>query len=154
MHSSSGVHDLVGDKYGLVERLAAMHHAVAHSVDLLHGADDAVVLVHQSVQHSLNGLGMGGHGHVNGVQHLLALYLGLVGELAVNADALAQALGQQHAGLGVQQLILQRGTARVDNQNIHRWNLLLLLRKPCQLSIIKIQCKYDVCIYANSLISL
>ena len=116
----NGGHDLIGDEDGLGELLAAMHHAVAHSVDLLHGADHAVVGVHQSVQHSLNGLGMGGHSHVNGVQHLLALDLGLVGELAVNTDTLAQALGQQHTGFGIQQLILQRGTACVDNQNVHR----------------------------------
>ena len=50
--------------------------------------------VHQGVQHGLDGLGVGGHGNVDGVQHLLALDLGLVGELAVDADALAQALGQ------------------------------------------------------------
>ena len=82
--------------------------------------------------------GMGGHGHVHSVQDLLALDLGLIGELAVDADALAQALGQQHAGLGVQQLILQRGTARVDNQNIHRWISFFFLGKPCQLSIFKL----------------
>ena len=64
-----GSHDLVGDEDGLGELLAAVHHAVAHSVDLVHGADDAVLGIHQSVQHGLNGLGMGGHGHVNGVQH-------------------------------------------------------------------------------------
>ena len=96
-----------------------MHHAVTHSVDLLHGTDDAVPGVHQSVQNGLDGLGMGGHGHIDGVQHLLAFHLGLVGELAVDADALAQALGQQGAGLGVQQLILQGRTAGVDDENVH-----------------------------------
>ena len=75
--------------------------------------------IDQSVQHSLDGLGMGGHGHVNGVQLRLALDLGLIGELAVDADALAQALGQQSAGLGVQELILQRGAASVDYKYVH-----------------------------------
>ena len=61
----------------------------------LHGGDDAVLRIDQGVQHSLDGFGMGGHGHINGVQLLLAVHLGLVGELAVDADPLAQALGQQ-----------------------------------------------------------
>ena len=50
---------------------------------------------------------------------LLALELGLVGELAVDADALAQALGQQRAGVGIEQLILQGRASCVDDQNIH-----------------------------------
>ena len=59
------LHDLVGDdERSLAKLLAAVDHAVAHSVDLLHGADDAVVLVHQRVQHGLDGLGVGGHGDV------------------------------------------------------------------------------------------
>ena len=124
------LHDLVGDEDGLVEGLAAVHHAVTHSVDLLHGADDTVVLVHQSVQHGLDGLGMGGHGHIDGVQDLLALHLGLVGELAVDADALAQALGQQRAGLGIEQLILQGRAASVDDENVHNFTTPLSFGNP------------------------
>ena len=59
---------------------------------------------------------MGGHGHVGGLDGLLAV--GLISKLAVNADALAQTLGQDLLSLGVEQLILQRGAAGVDNQNI------------------------------------
>ena len=70
---------------------------------------------------------MGGHSHVYGVQHLLALHLGLIGELAVDADALAQTLGQQHAGLGIEQLVLQGRTACVDDENVHGFRLLFLL---------------------------
>ena len=119
-----GLHDLIGDEHRAGKGLAAMDYPVAHRIDLLHGADDAVVLVHQSVQHGLDGLGVGGHGHIDGVQHLLALHLGLVGELAVDADPFAQALGQQGAGLGIQQLILQGRAASVDNQNVHVYRLL------------------------------
>ena len=115
----NGFEHLVGDQDRLVERLAAVDHPVAHRLDLLHGAHHAVFAVHQGVQHGLNGLGVGGHGHVHGVQSCLALHLGLVGELAVDADALAQALGQQAAGLGIQQLVFQRRAARVDYQNVH-----------------------------------
>ena len=101
------LHDLVGDEDGAGEALAAVDHPVTHRVDLLHGGDDAVLGIHQSVQHGLDGLGVGGHGHIGGLDGLLALHLGLVGELAVDADALAEALGQQMAGFRVQQLILQ-----------------------------------------------
>ena len=135
------LHDLVGDEDGAGKGLAAVHHAVTHSVDLLHGADHAVLFIHQRVQHGLNGLGVGRHGHIHGVQGLLALHLGLVGELAVDADALAQALGQQHAGLGVEQLILQGRTACVDDENVHDSRLLffLLFGKPCGISVIDIK---------------
>ena len=112
-----GGHDLVGDEDGLGELLAAVDHPVAHRVDLLHGADDAVLLVYQGVQHGLDGLGVGGHGHVGRLDGLLAG--GFVGELAVNADALAQALGQNLLGLRVEQLILQGGAAGIDHKNVH-----------------------------------
>ena len=135
------LHDLIGDEDGAGKGLAAVHHAVTHSVDLLHGADHAVLFIHQCVQHGLNGFGVGGHGHIHSVQGLLALHLGLVGELAVDADALAQALGQQHAGLGVEQLILQGRTACVDDENVHDSRLLffLLFGKPCGISVIDIK---------------
>ena len=112
-------HHLVVDADGLVEGLATMHHAVTHRVDLLHGANDTVFGVHQSVQNSLNGFGMGGHGHIHGLQRLFSLNLGLVGELAVDANALAQALGQHDAGIRVHQLILQGRTSGVDDENFH-----------------------------------
>ena len=60
---------------------------------------------------------MGGHSHVGLLHGLLAG--GLIGKLAVDADALAQALGQHLLGLGIQQLILQGGAAGVDDQNVH-----------------------------------
>ena len=110
-----GLQHLVGDQDGLVESLAAVDHPVTHSIDLLHAGDHAVLLVHKGVQNGLDGLGMGGHGHVNGVLLFLTGDLGLIGELAVDADALAQALGQQLAVFGVQQLILQGRAAGVDD---------------------------------------
>ena len=85
------------------------------SVDLLHAGDNAVLLVNQSVQNGLDGLRMGGHSDVNGVLLSLALDLGLVGELTVDTDALAQALGQQLTVFGIQQLILQRRATGVDD---------------------------------------
>ena len=91
--------------------------AVGHRVDLLHGADHAVLGIHQGVQNGLDGLGVGGHGHVGVLDGLLAG--GLIGELAVQANALTQALGQDLLSVGVEQLILQRGAAGVDDKNVH-----------------------------------
>lgn len=102
------LHHLVGDEDGAGEALAAVDHPVTHRVDLLHGGDDARCPGStQGGQHRLDGLGMGGHGDVRRRHGGLALHLGLIGESSVNADALAQAFGQQMAGFRVQQLILQ-----------------------------------------------
>ena len=117
-----GGHDLVGDEHGGGELLTAVNHTVAHRVDLVHGGDHAVLLVHQSVEHGLDGLRVGGHGHVGLFDGLLAG--GLVGELAVDADALTQTLGQNLLSLRIEQLILQGRTAGVDYQNIHGNRLL------------------------------
>ena len=118
----NGGHYLIGDEHALGKLLAAVNHTVAHCIDLLHRADHAVLRVHQSVEHGLDGLGVGGHGHVGLFDGLLAVRL--VGKLAVNANTLAQALGQHLLRLGVEQLILQGRAAGVDDQNIHGNRLL------------------------------
>ena len=111
----NGGHDFVGDDNRLGKLLTAVDDTVTDCVDLLHRADHAVLAVHKGVQHGGNGFVMGGHGDVSGLDALLACDLGLVSELAVDTDALAQALGQQLAGGGVEQLILQRGRTGVDD---------------------------------------
>ena len=88
---------------------------MTNCVDLLHGGNYAVLGVNQSVENGCDSLGMGGHGNVNGVQLFLALYLGLVGELTVDADTLAQTLCQKIASFGIQQLVLEGGAAGIDN---------------------------------------
>ena len=95
--------------------------AVAYGVDLLHGADDAVLLVDERVQHGLDSLAVGGHGDGSGLDGFLAGKLGLIGEQTVDADALAQTLRQQLARGGVEQLILQGRRTCVDDQNIHKY---------------------------------
>ena len=115
-----GLDDLVVDDAGIGELHAAVQHAVTHSVNFVHGLDDTVNGVNQNLENSGNGLGMGRHGNV--LDNLLVAHL--VRQAAINIDALAQALGGDIAGFGVHQLILQRGTAGVDNQNVH-WNYLL-----------------------------
>ena len=103
----------------LGEGHAAVEDAVAHSGDLVGGGDDALGGVHHDVQNRLDGLAVGGHGDV--LLHVLAAG-DLVGQAAVDADALAQALGEDLAAVGLHELVLQRGTARVDNQNFHGVN--------------------------------
>ena len=113
-----GGHDVLVDQHRVGKLLAAVDDAVTHGADLPHALDHAVLLAGQLIQHGGNGLGVGGHGHVL-VEHGLAV-LGLVGQVAVDADALAQTLGQELLALHVQQLVLQRGGAAVDNKNFHK----------------------------------
>ena len=110
-------HNLVGNAHGGGELLAAVDHAVAHRVDLRGALDHAVPGVQQGVQHSLNGLGVGGHGDLELILGVLGGHL--VSQAAVDADALAQPLGEHLTGGGVHELILEGGAACVDDQNFH-----------------------------------
>ena len=86
---------------------------MADCVDLIGGLDHALFRVNQDVQNGLDGFGMGGHVQLGFVLQVPAG--DLVGQSAVDADAFAQALGGDVPGLGVHQLILQRGAAGVDD---------------------------------------
>lgn len=110
------VHDLAVDDDGVGELLAAVDHTVADGIDLGHVLDDAIVVVGQHLHDQLDGGLVVGHVAV-GVIDVLAG--GGVLDVAVDADALAQALGQHFLGIGVEQLILQRRAACVDHQNFH-----------------------------------
>ena len=103
---------------------AAVEDTVAHSGNLIGGGDDALGGVHHDVQHCLDGLVVGGHGDI--LLHVLTAG-DLVGQAAVDADALAQALGEHLAALGLHELILQGRAARVDDQDLHLLFLLVLL---------------------------
>ena len=105
------------DDAGIDELIPAVEDPMAHSIDLIGGSNDSVLGIHQDFQDGGNGLGMGGHGDFP--LHLLVLGGDLVGQTAVQADALTQALGRDDAGLRVHKLILQAGAAGVDNQNVH-----------------------------------
>ena len=113
----NGGHDLVVNAHGGGELLPAVDHPVAHRVDLGGGLNDPVLRAQQGVQHGLDGLGMGGHGDLKLVLGVLGG--DLVGQAAVDADALAQALGQHLAGVGVHELILEGRATCVDDQNFH-----------------------------------
>ena len=116
---ADGLNARVVDKAALGELRAAVENAVADRVDLVHAGDNTVCRVDQRVQNGLDRLCVGGHGNVNGVDLLLALHEGLVGELTVDPDALAQALRQKNLAVHINELILQGGAAGVDDKNLH-----------------------------------
>ena len=115
----------VVDEHGAGELLAAMDHAVSDGVDLGHALDHAVLGAGESVEDGLNGLRVGGHGDVE-----LVLAVGgghLVGQAAVDADALTETLGQDLFGLRDHELIFEGRTASVDDEDFH--NRIPLLKK-------------------------
>ena len=95
-----------------------MNDAVADSVDLLHGGDNAVLGAGELVDNSGNCLCVGGHCKIL-IKYGLAAYQGAVLEVAVDTDALAKALSHDRLGLHVDKLILQGRAACVDNKNFH-----------------------------------
>ena len=109
--------NLLGDDNAVREELAAVYDAVADSVNLAHRRNNALFRIEQYVDNGLDRFLMGRHCDVE-LELLVRLVAG-VGQHAVNTDTLAQALGHNLAGGGVEQLVLQRRTASVDNQNFH-----------------------------------
>ena len=112
------VHDRSVNENGLGELLAAVEHTVADSVYLTHGGDHAVLGAYELVDRCGDSLGMRGHGDIRFKNLLVADQRGVL-EMTVNADALAQALGHDLFGLHVDQLILKRGAAGIDNKDLH-----------------------------------
>ena len=111
-------HNCIVDAHGGSKLLAAVNDAVADSVDLLHGGDNAVLGAGELVDNSGNCLCVGGHCKIL-IKYGLAAYQGAVLEVAVDADALAKALSHDRLGLHVDKLILQGRAACVDNKNFH-----------------------------------
>ena len=95
--------DLVVDQGGFGEDGTALHDAVAHSRNLLHGIDHLQLALGQSLHQALESLGVGGHGDI-GLK--LAAVGHLVADLSGGADALADALGQNALIGHVDELIL------------------------------------------------
>ena len=111
-------HDGVVDLDGTGKLLTAVDDTVADGVDLLHGGDHTVLGAGQLVDDRSDGLGVGGHRQVFVKDRLAADERGVL-EVAVDADALAQTLGQNVFGLHVDQLILQGRAAGIDDKNFH-----------------------------------
>jgi len=113
-----GSHDGVVDLDGAGELLAAVDDAVADGVDLLHGGDHTILGAGQLVDDRGDGFGVRGHRQVLVKDGFAADERGVL-QMAVEADALAQALGQDVLGLHVDQLILQGRAAGIDDKNFH-----------------------------------
>ena len=109
-----GGHDGVVDAHGAGKLFAAMDDAVADGVDLLHGGHDTVLLARQLLDDGGDRLGVGGHGDVL-VEDRLAADQRAVLQVTVDPDPLAKALGHDLLGLHVDELILQRRAAGVDD---------------------------------------
>ena len=133
---ADGLDDLVGDQAAFLELLAAVHDAVADGVDLAH-IIDALALAGGHLLHDL-GKSLGVGGEDGGRGGLVAV--GLVGDhAAFHANALAQALAQHLLAVHIDQLILQRRRAAVNNQNFHLCCLLYVFALPtCEDRILQI----------------
>ena len=113
---ADGLDDLVGDQAALLELLAAVHDTVTDGIDL---ADvvDALAFAGGHLLHDLGKcLGVGGEDGGRG--GLVAVCL-MGDHAAFHANALAQALAQHLLAVHIDQLILQRRRAAVNNQNFH-----------------------------------
>ena len=95
---------LVGDQAGSGELLAAVYDTVSNRADLRERADHALLRVGQGIDDCLQGFLVGRHR--DGA--LLLLPAGrLVGQRAVDADSLTEALCKNLLGLGIDQLVLE-----------------------------------------------
>ena len=120
---------LFGDDNAVREELAAVYHAVTDCVDLAHRGDNTLFRIEQHVDDRLDRFLMGRHSDVE-LELFIRLVAG-VGEHAVDADALAQALSHDLARFGVEQLVFQRRAAGIDNQNFHLQNSLVPYLAAC-----------------------
>ena len=97
--------------------VAAMQNTMADSVDLIDGFDHTVFRIDQNGHNGLDRLLVRRHRNVLFI--LLAAGRDLVGQTAVQTDALTQPLGGDVAGVRVHELVLEAGAASIDNQNVH-----------------------------------
>ena len=110
-------HHLFINQYRAGEALSSVHHAMSHRADLGQGSDDALLLVRQFFDYQLHRSGM--IRHIRNFLYFFSARL-LMGDVAsVNADPLAQTLGQNFFRIAVDELIFQRRTSAVDYQYFH-----------------------------------
>ena len=102
----------------MFEILAGMEHAVPHRADLRNVVERALLFIEHGAEHQFHRLLMGGHilfdDEFPAVEGLLREHAALEG------DALAHALQHDTFVFHIDELVLQRRTARVDNQDLHR----------------------------------
>ncbi len=98
--------------HGAGEFLAAMHHAVPYRADFVQASHHSCPGIGKSLQHQANRLGVVGHG--GDFSFLLAVLGGVGYHASIDADPLAEALGEALLGLGVNELEFQGGAPAID----------------------------------------
>ena len=108
--------NLVCNECCLAEYLSALYYSVANSGDLAHAVDDLALACGEYFNKLFKSFGVGR-------ECAVGLYLssveGGVLDVAVNADTVTVSLGDNALVLHVDELVLQRGAAGVDNKNLH-----------------------------------
>ena len=112
------LHGLVRHQYALLERLAAVEHAVADRADFIQRGNHARLPVGERVHHRADRLGVVRH-VADVIDDLAGGGHGLLEVGAADADALDQALGEHLFIIHVDYLELQRRRSRIDNQYLH-----------------------------------
>lgn len=100
----------------LDEPRTAVDYAVTYCRNLGHIRNNAVLLVGKSLDKNTYSLSVCGHRNLS---YVFVLSCGGVSEHAVDTDAVAVTLSHYRMGIHIEKLIFERGTTRVDNQNIH-----------------------------------
>ena len=108
----SGSDHLFGNQSRSGELGTALNYTVADSADCSSVLDNSVITGGEQLNNFLESLSMGGELYL---MLVLVTVVGLVGDFAADADLLAQALSQYVLSGHVDQLILQRGAAGIDN---------------------------------------
>ena len=116
------------DRFGKLG--AAVEHAVADCIDLIDRFDDAVFCAGQSVQNQLYSYGVVRHWGLNNIVVFARYFVGQ--DRTVDADSLAETLGQDLLVLHINQLIFQRGASAVQNKNFHFKFLHHFLKPPAR----------------------
>ena len=103
---------LLVDEHRAIVFGSALHHAVADGGHLMQIAEHLALARNERLLDLLKGGGVIGHGHFPADHPAVPRF---VGELAVDADALAHALGEHLLALHVDELILKGRAACVDD---------------------------------------
>ncbi len=119
---------LVVDQNGFAEFGTALCNAMSNGADFVQILDDAHLGVGQCLRNMHKCIRVILHGHL----HPLAAAVGrfMNKDAAVHTDSFAIALGQHPLAVHVDQLVLQRRTTGVNNQNFHWKPLLLFYSTP------------------------
>ena len=103
-------HDLIVDDRGIIEVPTALNDAMPNAIDRKVG-------LLELLEHASDSRAMIGEGNLLGL--LGTTVLGVAKDAHLRADALAVALGEDLASIGVQKLIFKARAAGVDNKYVH-----------------------------------